>query len=107
MRDVTVPEKDLAGAKRAIVGRFALGSRARTRSSRNYIDRYFYKLPADYWDTYAAKIEAVTPGTCNGWRRLTGRRIDCKSSPSGISRGRARAEEARYGSGLRRGRQTD
>jgi len=26
----------------------------------NYIDRYVYKLPADYWDTYASRIEAVS-----------------------------------------------
>ena len=26
----------------------------------NYIDSYQYKLPADYWDTYPARIEAIT-----------------------------------------------
>ena len=26
----------------------------------NYVDRYIYKLPADYWDTYPARIEAVS-----------------------------------------------
>jgi zinc protease len=60
MRDVPVPAKDLENAKRAIVGSFALLLESPNAILSNYIDRYFYGLPADYWDTYAAKIEAVT-----------------------------------------------
>ena len=60
MRDVPVPAKDLDNAKRAIVGSFALLLESPNAILSNYIDRHFYKLPADYWDTYAAKIEAVT-----------------------------------------------
>ena len=60
MRDVPVPAKDLDNAKRAIVGSFALLLENPNAILANYIDRHFYKLPADYWDTYAAKIEAVT-----------------------------------------------
>jgi zinc protease len=60
MRDVAVPAKDLENAKRAIVGSFALLLESPNAILSNYIDRHFYGLPADYWDTYAAKIEAVT-----------------------------------------------
>jgi zinc protease len=60
MRDVPVPAKDLENAKRAIVGSFALLLESPNAILSNYIDRHFYGLPADYWDTYAAKIEAVT-----------------------------------------------
>ena len=60
MRDVPVPTKDLDSAKRAIVGSFALLLESPGAILNNYIDRHRYKLPADYWDTYASKIEAVT-----------------------------------------------
>jgi zinc protease len=60
MRDVPVPAKDLENAKKAIVGSFALLLESPNAILQNYIDRHFYGLPADYWDTYASKIEAVT-----------------------------------------------
>ena len=60
MRDVPVTTKDLDNAKRAIVGSFALLLESPGAILNNHIDRYMYKLPADYWDTYASKIEAVT-----------------------------------------------
>ena len=60
MRDVPVPAKDLENAKKAIVGSFALLLESPGAILQNYIDRHFYGLPADYWDTYASKIEAVT-----------------------------------------------
>jgi zinc protease len=60
MRDVPVTDKELADAKRAIVGSFALLLESPGAILNNYIDRYFYKLPADYWDRYASRIEAVT-----------------------------------------------
>lgn len=60
MREVPVPAKDLENAKRAIVGSFALLLESPNAILSNYIDRHFYGLPDDYWDTYASKIEAVT-----------------------------------------------
>ena len=61
MRDMPVPEKELAEREEGDRRRLrAARSRARTRSCNNYIDRYIYKLPADYWDTYPARIEAIT-----------------------------------------------
>jgi zinc protease len=60
MREVPVTETDLSDAKKAIVGSFALLLESPNAILQNYIDRHFYQLPADYWDTYASKIEAVT-----------------------------------------------
>jgi zinc protease len=60
MRDTPVTEQDLTNAKRAIVGSFALLLESPNAILSNYIDRYVYKLPADYWDSYASRIEAVT-----------------------------------------------
>jgi len=61
MRETPVTDKELTDAKRAIVGSFALLVENPNAVLNNYLDRYLYKLPADYWDTYAARIEAITP----------------------------------------------
>lgn len=60
MRDVPVSDKELADTKRALIAGFALSLESPNAILANYIDRYLYKLPADYWDTYPARIEAIT-----------------------------------------------
>jgi zinc protease len=60
MRDVPVSEKELADTKRALIAGFALPLESPNAILSNYIDRYIYHLPADYWDTYPARIEAIT-----------------------------------------------
>lgn len=60
MREAVVPEKELASAKKSIVAGFALSLESPNAILGNYIDRYIYKLPPDYWDTYPSRIEAVT-----------------------------------------------
>ena len=60
MRDMPVPEKELADTKKALIAGFALSLESPNAILQNYQDRYIYKLPADYWDTYPARIEAVT-----------------------------------------------
>jgi zinc protease len=60
MRDVVVPEKELADTKKALIAGFALSLENPNAILNNYVDRYIYKLPADYWDTYPARIEAIT-----------------------------------------------
>jgi len=60
MRDVPVPDKELADTKKALIAGFALSLESPNAILGNYIDRYLYKLPADYWDTYPARIEAIT-----------------------------------------------
>ncbi len=61
MREVPVSDKELGNMKKAIVAGFALSLESPNAILNNYIDRYIYKLPADYWDTYPSRIEAVTP----------------------------------------------
>ena len=55
-----VPEAELMDAKRAIVASFALSLENPTQVLGYYVQNWLYKLPADYWDTYPAKINAVT-----------------------------------------------
>jgi len=60
MRDKPVPEKELMDAKRAIVAGFALSLENPSQVLNYYVQNWLYGLPADYWDTYPAKINAVT-----------------------------------------------
>jgi predicted Zn-dependent peptidase len=60
MRDVPVPDKELADTKKALIAGFALSLESPNAILGLYIDRYLYKLPPDYWDTYPARIEAIT-----------------------------------------------
>jgi zinc protease len=60
MRDTPVPEKELAASKRAIVAGFALRLENPTVALNNYVERYIYKLPPDYWETYPDRIEKIT-----------------------------------------------
>ena len=60
MRDVPVSAKELADSKRAIVAGFARSLESPTAVLANYIDLYLYKLPADYWDTYPDRIDAIS-----------------------------------------------
>ncbi|HEY2433077.1 MAG TPA: pitrilysin family protein [Vicinamibacterales bacterium] len=60
MRAVPVPDKELADTKKALVAGFALSLESPNAILNNYIERYIYKLPADYWDTYPSRIEAIT-----------------------------------------------
>jgi zinc protease len=57
----SVPAPELANAKRALVGRFALSLDAPQTLVANLATQKIYGLPADYWDTYPARVEAVTP----------------------------------------------
>jgi zinc protease len=60
MRDKPVPEAELNDAKRAIVAGFALSLENPQQMLGYYVQNWLYGLPADYWDTYPAKINAVT-----------------------------------------------
>ena len=60
MRTKPVPETELMDAKRAIVAGFALSLERPQQVLGYYVDSWLYGLPADYWDTYPAKITAVT-----------------------------------------------
>jgi zinc protease len=60
MREEPVPQEELEIAKRAIVAGFALSIENQAGVLRQVLSQYEFGLPADYWDTYPAKVMAVT-----------------------------------------------
>lgn len=60
MRDEKVPATELDEAKRAIVAGFALSLESPGELLGYAIVRQIYGFPADYWDTYPAKVMAIT-----------------------------------------------
>jgi predicted Zn-dependent peptidase len=61
MRDTPVPDDEIEDAKRALVAGFALSLESPQRMLGYYTESWMYGLPADYWETYPARISAVTP----------------------------------------------
>jgi zinc protease len=55
-----VPEQELQNAKRALVGRFALSLDSPQSLVSNLATQKIYELPADYWETYPQRVEAIT-----------------------------------------------
>ena len=60
IRDEKVPAAELEEKKRAVVARFALQLESPQSVLNFAITRKVYGLSDDYWDTYPAKISAVT-----------------------------------------------
>jgi zinc protease len=60
MRTTPVPEAELNDHKRAIVASFALSLESPEQLLGYYVQSWMYGLPADYWDTYPARISEVT-----------------------------------------------
>jgi predicted Zn-dependent peptidase len=60
IRDEPVPAAELEEKKRAIVAAFALSLESPSSLLNYEVIRKIYDLPADYWDTYPARIMAVT-----------------------------------------------
>lgn len=60
IRDETVPAAELEDSKRALAARFALSLEQPATILGLAVSRVRYRLPDDYWDTYADKIMAVT-----------------------------------------------
>lgn len=60
IRDEPVPAAELEEKKRAVVAGFALSLESPAQLLNYAITRKIYDLPADYWETYPAKIMAVT-----------------------------------------------
>jgi len=56
-----VSERELTNARRALIGRFALSLDSPLSLMGNLATQKIYKLPADYWDTYPQRVEAITP----------------------------------------------
>lgn len=61
MRETPVPKQEFEDAKRAIQASFALTLESPASILSYYVQSWMYGLPADYWDTYPARIAAVTP----------------------------------------------
>jgi predicted Zn-dependent peptidase len=53
--------QELANAKRALIGRFALSLDSPQALIANLATQKLYGLPADYWDLYPQHVEAITP----------------------------------------------
>lgn len=60
IRDEKVSAVELDNAKRAIIGSFALSLENPTQRLNNIITQRMYGLPANYWDTYPQKVQAIT-----------------------------------------------
>jgi predicted Zn-dependent peptidase len=60
IRDEKVPEADLEEDKRSVVAGFALSLESPSQVLTYALTSKLYGLPADYWDTYPAKISRVT-----------------------------------------------
>jgi zinc protease len=68
-----VPAQELKNAKRALIGRFALSLDSPQALIANLATQKIYGLPADYWETYPQRVEAITPEDI---RRVAGRYYD-------------------------------
>jgi zinc protease len=60
IRDVPVPTEELEGAKRTLVASFAMSLENPANVLARWMQQREYGLPADYWDTYSAKVMAIT-----------------------------------------------
>jgi len=60
MQSAPVSQTEIDAAKRAIIGSFALTLESPSSVLGRLIDVEDYGLPADYWDTYPQKLQAVT-----------------------------------------------
>lgn len=60
IRDEKVAATELENAKRAIVGNFALSLENPQGRLQNIITQKLYNLPANYWDVYPQRVEAIT-----------------------------------------------
>jgi zinc protease len=61
MRNDLVPDAEFKDAQRSMTASFALSLERPSEVLGLYVLRQLYNLPADYWDKYAERINAVTP----------------------------------------------
>jgi zinc protease len=59
-REVPIPAKEFADSKRSMIAAFALTLESPQALLNNSIVRYRFNLPADYWDKYPERINAIT-----------------------------------------------
>jgi zinc protease len=61
MRDALVPDAEFKDAQRSMTASFALSLERPSEVLGLYVLRQLYNLPADYWDKYPDRINAITP----------------------------------------------
>jgi zinc protease len=61
IRATPIPAGEFSDVQRAIVGSFALALENPQQVLSYYIENWQYGLPPDYWDTYPARVMAITP----------------------------------------------
>lgn len=59
-REVPIPAREFADAKRSMIAAFALTLESPQALLNNAITRYRFNLPADFWDRYPERINAIT-----------------------------------------------
>jgi predicted Zn-dependent peptidase len=59
-REVPIPAKEFADAKRSMIAAFALTLESPQTLLNNAITRYRFNLPLDYWDKYPERINAIS-----------------------------------------------
>jgi predicted Zn-dependent peptidase len=59
-REVPIPAKEFADAKRSMIAAFALTLESPQALLNNAITRYRFDLPVDYWDKYPERINAIS-----------------------------------------------
>ncbi len=60
IRDVKIPASEYEDAERGVVAGFALQLEQPAQVLNNALTLKIYGFPADYWDTYPAKVSAIT-----------------------------------------------
>ena len=60
LREQQVPDKELRDQKRSLIANFALSLENPQQMMSYYITSWRYDLPADYWDKYPERVNAVT-----------------------------------------------
>jgi zinc protease len=60
MREIRVPDREFADAKRSLIASFALDLESPSALLFNALTQWRYGLPADYWDRFPERITAVT-----------------------------------------------
>ena len=68
-REVPIPAKEFADAKRSMIAAFALTLESPQALLNNAITRYRFDLPADYWDRYPERINAITAAEAQAMAR--------------------------------------
>jgi predicted Zn-dependent peptidase len=61
MRNELVPDAEFKDAQRSMTASFALSLERPSEVLGLYVLRQLYNFPADYWDKYADRINAITP----------------------------------------------